>query len=74
MRLAFHAEGEPVEAEVLPDGWHPEEDVAFLRVVGTSPEGTRPATLGPARGSNGHPYQALGYPRDGPVLARWPQA
>jgi len=74
VRLAFHAGGEPVEAEVLPDGWHPGEDVAFLRVVGTSPEGTHPATLGPAQGSNGHPYQALGYPRDGPVLARWPQA
>jgi len=74
VRLAFHVGGEPAEAEVLPKGWQPEKDVAFLRVVGVLPEGTHPATLGPAHGSNGHPYQALGYPADGPALARWPQA
>lgn len=73
LRVTFHISGTSIEAEVLADGWHPEEDVAFLRLPDKLPEGVQPAVMGSAKGSNGHRYQTLGFPEDGDVLERWPQ-
>jgi len=72
VRLTFHIGG-TMEAEVLTDGWHPEGDIAFLRLSTSLPEGVIPALLGNSDKCNGHAYIALGYPEDGDVQARWPQ-
>jgi len=72
VRLMFHV-GRAMEAEVTADGWHPEEDVAFLRLSTRLPEGAVPVELGSSNGCSGHAYFAFGYPEDGEVQAHWPQ-
>jgi hypothetical protein len=72
VRLTFHVGGVLV-AEVLVNGWHPDQDVAFLRLSEPLPEGVVPAVLGPMESCSGPAYVALGYPEDGEVQARWPQ-
>ncbi len=76
VRLAFHIGGEPVEAKVLPDGYYPGEDVAFLRLLGVHgraplPEGVRPAVLGLSDGREGTGVRAFGYPHVGQVEGLW---
>jgi hypothetical protein len=71
VRLDFHASGEPMEAEVLPDGWHPEADVAFLRLPELLPEGVAPAVLAPSVGREGARVRALGCPEVGEIKGLW---
>jgi len=71
VRLAFHAGGEPVEAEVLPDGYHPDADVAFLRIAGPLPERVAPAVLGASKGQEGAAVRSFGYPSRGDVEGLW---
>lgn len=71
--LTFHRDDTPLKAKVVPGGWHPSDDIAFLKLAEPESRGLAAVTLGSACGSNGHRYQALGYPEDGEVQARWPQ-
>jgi len=64
VRLTFCAD-EMMEAEVLVDGWHPEQDVSFLRLTEALPKGVFPAVLGPSTETNHHTFEALGYPQIG---------
>jgi len=73
LHLQSHRGGTLLTARVLPEGWHPDADVAFLRLESAAPAAGRPLPLTRSQGSNGHDYQALGYPEDAPVEARWPQ-
>ena len=65
VRLVFHAGGTEMETEVLADGWHMDEDVAFLRLAGPLPEGVSPAVLGSSVRLDDHRFRTLGYPRVG---------
>jgi hypothetical protein len=71
VRLVFHAGGEPVEAEVLAESWHPEADVAFLRLPESLPEGVTPATLSPSVGRESAQVRAFGYPEVGQIKGLW---
>ncbi len=57
------------QAEVLGDGWHPELDVAFLRLPSPLPAGLSPAELAPSVGREGVRFTALGCPAAGAVRA-----
>lgn len=72
LQLVFY-NGGSLEAKVLKNDWHPEQDVAFLHFDAPLPQGVIPAILGPSKNSSGHQYITLGYPEDGVVQARWPQ-
>jgi hypothetical protein len=41
------------EAEVVAEGWHPQADVAFLRLADALPESAHPVALAPAAGGDG---------------------
>ena len=74
IRIHFHLDDTKHTAQVLPQPWSPPEgeDIALLRLE-RLPTGARPLPLGPAAGSGGHEYLALGYPTGGIVQARWVQ-
>ncbi len=61
VRLRFHVGGTQV-VEVLADGWHREEDVAFLRLTKALPEGVVPTVLGSSQQVERHDFTAFGYP------------
>jgi formylglycine-generating enzyme required for sulfatase activity len=65
VRLSFQAGGEPMEAEVLADGYHQDADIAFLRLSASLPSGVTPAILSIAR--DGARIRAFGYPDVGEV-------
>jgi tetratricopeptide (TPR) repeat protein len=71
VRVGLQAGGTPVEAEVLVDGWHPEADVAFLRLPETLPPGVTPAVLRPSAGLKKTQVRAFGYPKVGKVEGLW---
>jgi tetratricopeptide (TPR) repeat protein len=54
--------GQPLEATVLDDGWHPDADVAFLHLAAPFPH---QAILTPAAGREGVPLRTFGYPQLG---------
>lgn len=60
--LTFHYDGSAIEAEVLADGLHSHEDVAFLRIVGSLPRGITPGALGPSDGTEDNRFRTLGSP------------
>ena len=59
------ANGEPRQAHVALDHWRPPDagDVAILRLEGGLPDAVAPLPLGPARGTAGHAFGTLGFPR-----------
>lgn len=67
VQLVFQTSGTSMEAQVLTDGWHPKEDVAFLRLYESLPEDIVPATLGASAGQQGMPIHAFGHPGLGKV-------
>jgi S1-C subfamily serine protease len=71
VELALRAGGARVEAEVLPQGWRPDADVALLRPLSPLPTGARPAVLGASPRSAGRPIAAFGYPTVGRVDGLW---
>ncbi len=72
VRVVFRAGGAAaIEAEVLADGWHLDEDVAFLRLAGALPEGVKPAVLGASAGQQGKPVRVFGYPNLGDIEGLW---
>ena len=71
VRLVFQAGNVPMEAEVLADGYHPEADVAFLRLASPLPHGVTPAILGPSVDVDSHTFRALGYPDVGDFQSVW---
>lgn len=71
VRLAFWAGDTPVETKVLTDGWHPDQDVAFLQLAASLPDGVVPATLGPSARAGGHTFRAFGYPHVGDFQGVW---
>lgn len=70
VRLTFHVGG-VMEAEVLVDGWHPEEDVAFLQLGEPLPAEAMPAILGMNVNTMGHSFHAFGYPQIGDIQGVW---
>jgi hypothetical protein len=71
VRLAFQSGESPVEAEVLTDGWYPDQDVAFLRLATPLSDGVTLVTLGASIGTSGHTFRAFGYPRMGDFQGVW---
>ncbi|MCP4540105.1 MAG: NACHT domain-containing protein, partial [Chloroflexi bacterium] len=79
VRLSFQAGGEPIEAEVLANGYHQDADVAFLRLLSpfpsawlrAGPSAVTPAILGPSANTDGHTFRALGYPVVGDFQGMW---
>ncbi|MCP4538314.1 MAG: NACHT domain-containing protein [Chloroflexi bacterium] len=65
IRLTLRTGNTPINAQVLPDGYHQAADVAFLRLSSPLPSNITPATLSTAR--DGAPIRAFGYPNIGDV-------
>jgi energy-coupling factor transporter ATP-binding protein EcfA2 len=68
-QVVFQATGEQREAKVIAEGWRAatEEDVAFLQVTGTLPEGVESLPLSSSKGTDGHTIRTFGYPDVGEV-------
>jgi WD40 repeat protein/energy-coupling factor transporter ATP-binding protein EcfA2 len=68
-QVVFQVTGEQREAKVIAGGWRAAtaEDVAFLQVSGTLPEGVEPLTLSSSKGTDGHTIRTFGYPDAGEV-------
>jgi hypothetical protein len=68
LRVAFHANGEERQAGVDKELWQEadKEDVAFLHLEGSLPEGIQPVLLGTSQGTDGHPFLTLGFPEANP--------
>lgn len=74
IRFKFHlGDLESQEAKVLEDGWSTENDVAILELIQKLPKWIRPIIMQSSRAMEGRSFEGLGYPKDGPVNARWPQ-
>ena len=69
--LTFQAGGTSAEAEVLAESWHPDADVAFLRLPDAFPEGVTLAWLGPSEGRENARLRSFGYPEVGQVNGLW---
>src|SRR5258708_7292482 len=68
-QVVFQATGEQREVKVIAEGWRAatDEDVAFLQVTGTLPEGVEPLPLSSSKGTDGHTIRTFGYPNVGEV-------
>jgi hypothetical protein len=69
--LAFQAGGLPMEAQVLPNGYHQDADVALLHLLSPLPSTAIPAILGPSANTDSHTFRALGYPNVGDFRGVW---
>jgi hypothetical protein len=71
--LTFQASGTSAKAVVPAEGWHPEADVAFLRLPEALPEGVTPARLGPSEShvERDARVHSFGYPEVGQVSGLW---
>ena len=64
----FVGGGQPIEARVAPDGWHPDSgddggDVALLEMAGEPQAGVRPAPMAVPAEQVGHRFGTFGFPR-----------
>ena len=71
--IRYHHQGELRQAKVDEAGWRPAErdDIAVLHLLEALPEGVRPLALGSSHASQGHAFQAFGYPAIGDYQGNW---
>ena len=71
--VRFHHSKQVQEAQVDPGTWQPSDadDIAVLRLLDGLPAGVVLLPLGSAKGCDGHPFRAFGYPPLGHFVGIW---
>lgn len=74
LKFQYHlGEKDVCQAEVLKNGWSPDNDVAILILSENPPKCIHPIIMQSSKAMEGRNFEALGYSDDGPVQTRWPQ-